>query len=218
MSDSDFWVPQTLRNAPQCSFVRRLCLKHGNVQGVLVASAHERVAEDVAQSHCPIYLSNRSTLFVVQLDTLLQLIPKEVRPAAPPWAIAALLDRSPVLPHHSPSNRLFFARSGRRFLMEVLNPTGSCEFVTSPEELVAPTISNDDREGSDDSDTLSEEVDVERRNEELQKLFEEKMDNVGSQRSHLKVAVLLISWEPEREDYIDAGAEVCLSLRITYGE
>jgi hypothetical protein len=95
--------------------------------------------------------------------------------------------------------------------MEPLTPTA---FVTSPIELGALLPTTDDKEGSDDSDTLNEEVDVEKRNEELQKYFERKMDNVGSQRSHSKVAVLLISWEPEREDYIDAGAEVSLSLRI----
>lgn len=97
--------------------------------------------------------------------------------------------------------------------METLTPTEPSAFVTSPIELGALLPTSDDREGSDDSDTLNEEVDVERKNEELQKYFEQKMDNVGSQRSHSKVAVLLISWEPEREDYIDAGAEVSLSVR-----
>jgi hypothetical protein len=54
----------------------------------------------------------------------------------------------------------------------------------------------------------NDEIDVERRNRELQKFFEQKMDNVGNKRSHSNVAVLLISWVPEGEDYIDAGAEV----------
>jgi hypothetical protein len=92
--------------------------------------------------------------------------------------------------------------------MEEFSPTEPREFVTSPLALVASPPANDDMDGGDDSDTLNDKIDVERRNRELQIFFEQKMDNVGNKRSHSNVAVLLISWVPEGEDYIDAGAEV----------
>jgi hypothetical protein len=91
--------------------------------------------------------------------------------------------------------------------MEELSPIESRELVTSPLALVASPPANNDMDGGD-SDTSNDEIDVEKRNRELQTFFEQKMDKVGNKRSHSNVAVLLISWEPEGEDYIDAGAEV----------
>jgi len=96
--------------------------------------------------------------------------------------------------------------------MEALHSSKPSEFVGAPLELVASPSTADERNVTDDSDTVNDELDIEERNKVLQKLFEEKMDNVGNKRSHSKVAVLLISWEPEREDYINADAEVGFSL------
>ena len=92
--------------------------------------------------------------------------------------------------------------------MEVLAPAEPSSFGGPPLELVVSPSAEDDRDGSDESDTVNDEIDVESRNRALQTLFEENMDNVGNKRSHSKVAVLLISWVPEGEDYIDAGIEV----------
>jgi hypothetical protein len=79
-----------------------------------------------------------------------------------------------------------------------------------PLELVVSPSTTDEKNVNDDSDSVNDGLDIEERNKVLQKLFEEKMGNVGNQRSHSRVAVLLISWEPEREDYINADAEVGL--------
>jgi hypothetical protein len=98
--------------------------------------------------------------------------------------------------------------------MEVLPSPKPSEFVGAPVELVLSPSTIDERNVNDESDSVSDEPDIEERNKVLQKLFEEKMDNVGNKRSHSKVAVLLISWEPEREDYINADAEVGFILLL----
>jgi hypothetical protein len=98
--------------------------------------------------------------------------------------------------------------------MEVLPSPKPSEFFGAPVELVLSPSTTDERNVNDESDSVSDEPDIEERNKVLQKLFEEKMDNVGNKRSHSKVAVLLISWEPEREDYINADAEVGFILLL----
>jgi hypothetical protein len=96
--------------------------------------------------------------------------------------------------------------------MEALYSHKPSEFDGVPLELVVSPSTTDGKNVNDDSDSVNDGLDIEERNKVLQKLFEEKMGNVGNQRSHSKVAVLLISWEPEREDYINADAEVGFSL------
>jgi hypothetical protein len=96
--------------------------------------------------------------------------------------------------------------------MEALHSRKPSEFDGAPLELVVSPSTTDERNVNDDSDSVNDGLDIEERNKVLQKLFEEKMGNVGNQRSHSRVAVLLISWEPEREDYINADTEVGLAF------
>lgn len=70
------------------------------------------------------------------------------------------------------------------------------------------------REDEADLECLSEALDVplELTNAELQQYFEGKMENIAKMQSHSKVAVLLISWEKEGDDYLDTEDEVSQSL------
>ena len=99
--------------------------------------------------------------------------------------------------------------------MDPSTPMEPCRLVTSPEAL-NPTSPNDDREGSDEPENHHEEIDVDSESRRLQKHFEKKMDTVAGKRSHGKVAVLLISWEYEGEDYIDARHEVRLFKSVCF--
>ena len=78
-------------------------------------------------------------------------------------------------------------------------------------QTAVPSINNSSDADSANTAGSGEEGSLYERNKELQEQFADEMREIATIKNHRKVAVLLLSWQKEGEDYMDLKEEVSIN-------